>query len=127
MVNMKAKVYQALCGAFEEKDVSDSWPESMEQIPCIVYTEEENKSYERTGSRTTKSYCRFRIDLFAEAGASTSETAAKTDAVLAWNEDGTGLGMTRTGCQDNNSKDFSHKIMRYECIVGETDEKIYGI
>ena len=125
MVNMKEKVYQALCTAFDEDMVSDSWPQSVEQIPCIVYTEEENKSYERTGSRTTKSYCRFRIDIFNTG--STSEDAAMADGALAWNEEGTGLGMTRTGCNDVNSADYRHKIMRYECIVGERDGKIYGI
>lgn len=125
MVNMKEKVYRALCDAFGQDQVSDSWPQSMEKNRYIVYTEEENKSYERTGSRTTKSYCRFRIDIFSKA--STSDDAGKVDAALAWNEDNTGLGMTRTGCQDDNSAGVCHKIMRFECIVGENDEKIYGI
>lgn len=125
MVNMKAKVYEALCAAHGEDRVSDTWPQAMEQIPCVIYTEEDNRSFERSGTRTTKSYCRFRIDIFSAE--STTAATMLTDKALAWNTEGTGLGMTRTACQDDNNENCRHKIIRYECIVGENDEKIYGI
>lgn len=125
MVNMKEKVYAALCSAHGSDRVSDSWPQSEEEIPCVVYTEEENKSHERSGTRTTKSYCRYRVDIFNFD--STSDATVKTDEALAWNKQGTGLGMTRTGCADDNRAECRHKVMRYECIVGESDGRIYGI
>ncbi len=112
MVNLKIKVYMALCAAHGEDKVSDTWPQSLEQIPCVVYTEEDNRSFERSGTKTTKSYCRFRIDIFCEE--STSAAAVLTDEALAWNENGTGLGMPRSICQDDNNDNCRHKNMRYE-------------
>lgn len=128
MVNMKERVYTALSSAFGEEKVSDSWPDdvfSSAARPYVIYTEEDNKSWERTGAKTTKAYCRYRIDIFDQD--STSAHAVLVDEALAWNADGTGLGMTRTFCQDDNQAYQRHKIMRYECVVSETDERIYGI
>lgn len=130
MVNMKEMVYAALVEAFGEAAVSDSWPEGLNNpnsggVEQIVYTEEENRSHERSGARTTKSYCRFRIDILSIN--STSEKTAKVDEVLACDDEGHGLGMTRTMCKDDNTAYQKHKIMRYECIVGERDNRIYGI
>jgi len=130
MVNMKEMVYAALVEAFGEDTVSDSWPEELNNpnsggVEQIVYTEEENKSYERSGAQTTKSYCRFRIDVLSVG--STSALVAKVDEVLACDKEGNGLGMTRTMCRDDNTAYQKHKLMRYECIVGERDNRIYGI
>lgn len=130
MVNMKEMVYAALVEAFGESAVSDSWPEELNNpnsggVEQIVYTEEDNRSHERSGSRTTKSYCRFRIDILSVS--STSGMAAKVDEVLACDNEGHGLGMTRTMCRDDNTAYQKHKIMRYECIVGDRDNYIYGI
>lgn len=126
---MKEKVCAALSSVFGEGKVSDFWPGEFSPASGsdVVYTEEENKSYERTGARTTKSYCRFRIDIFDFDQDSTSAIACLVDEALAWNADGTGLGMTRTACRDDNTAHRRHKIMRYECIVGEADQRIYGI
>ncbi len=130
MVDMKTRVYAALCEAFGDGAVSDSWPEELNNpdsvgVEQIICTEEDNKSFERSGPKTTKSYCIFRIDILSTS--STSERAAQVDAVLACNDGGNGLGMTRTMCKDDNSAYQKHKIMRYECIVGESDKRIYGI
>lgn len=127
MINVKEKVYQALKGIPEMlNSVTDSWPQDWKNRQTIIYTEEENKSYERAGYKTTKSYCRYRIDIFCKG--STSSLCQAVDRVLGYNvEDGTGLGMTRTFCQDDNEGDYRHKIMRYECIVSDTDGCIYGI
>lgn len=123
MINVKEMVYEALCTVHD--NVTDSWPQDWKDTPVIVYTEEENKSYERSGARTYKSYCRYRIDIFSRK--STSELAGLVDGILTWNSEGTGLGMTRTGCMDDNEGHHRHKIMRFECIVGENDGTIYGI
>ncbi|MGN1146500.1 MAG: hypothetical protein ACI4R5_08610 [Acetatifactor sp.] len=124
MVNVQELVYRALKGI--HNNVTDSWPQGWKERETVVYTEEENKSHERAGKKTTKSYCRYRIDILSKK--STSSLVQEIDRVLGYNEeDGTGLGMTRTFCQDDNEGEYRHKIMRYECIVGEGDGRIYGI
>lgn len=126
MVNVKSMVYEALKPLAQ--DVSDSWPSDWQQTePRIIYTEEENKSYEMSGKKTTKSYVRFKVDIFCWKG-STSDLACEVDKVLAFNEtDQSGLGMTRTFCGDDNGQEWKHKIMRYEAIVDERDKRFYGI
>ena len=123
MVNLKKKVYAALKEIHD--NVSDSWPQDWQGEEMLVYTEEDNRSYERSGTKTTKSYCRYRIDILGQR--SLSDMAALVDSVLAYDEEGTGLGFTRTLCQDDNSGQNRHKIMRYECVVSEKDGTIYGI
>ncbi len=126
MVNVKSMVYEALRPL--AKDVSDSWPSDWQQTaPRIVYTEEENKSWERSGKKTTKSYVRFKVDIFCHQS-STSDLACEVDKALAFDDaDKSGLGMTRTFCGDDNGPQWKHKIMRYEAIVDEYDKRFYGI
>lgn len=126
MVNVKSMVYEALKSLVQ--DVSDSWPNDWQQTaPRIIYTEEENKSYEMCGRKTTKSYVRFKVDIFCYQS-STSDLACQVDQVLAFNnDDGSGLGMTRTFCGDDNGSEWNHKVMRYEAIVDEYDKTFYGI
>lgn len=63
MVNVKNMVYEALKPLAQ--DVSDSWPSEWQKTePRIIYTEEENKSHEMSGKKTTKSYVRFKVDIF---------------------------------------------------------------
>lgn len=123
MVNVKEKVYRAIKDILN--DVTDSWPQDWADSGRIIYTEEENKSYERSGAKTLKSYCRYRIDILMNE--STSVIAGMVDAALACDSENHGLGMTRTMCTDDNNGSKKHKIMRYECIVDETNERIYGI
>jgi hypothetical protein len=126
MVNVKSMVYEALKPL--TGDVSDSWPSDWQQAaPRIIYTEEENKSWERSGKKTTKSYVRFKVDIFCYQS-STSELACRVDKALAFdNDDGSGLGMTRTFCGDDNGAEWKHKVMRYEAIVDEYSKTFYGI
>ncbi len=126
MVNVKSMVYEALKPL--ALDVSDSWPSDWQQtVPRIIYTEEENKSWERSGKRTTKSYVRFKVDIFCFQS-STSDLACQVDKALAFDDaDETGLGMTRTFCGDNNETEWKHKVMRYEAIVDEYNQTFYGI
>lgn len=126
MVNVKSMVYEALKPLAE--DVSDSWPSEWQKTePRIIYTEEENKSYEMSGRKTTKSYVRFKVDIFCYQ-ASTSDLACAVDKVLGFDPaDQSGLGMQRTFCGDDNGPEWKHKVMRYEAIVNESDGKFYGI
>lgn len=126
MVNVKSMVYEALKPL--ARDVSDSWPGDWQRpAPRIIYTEEENKSWERSGRKTTKSYVRFKVDIFCYQS-STSELACRVDKALAFdNDDGSGLGMTRTFCGDDNGTEWKHKVMRYEAIVDEHNKTFYGI
>ena len=126
MVNVKNMVYEALKPLMQ--DVSDSWPcEWQKTEPRIVYTEEENKSHEMCGKKTTKSYVRFKVDIFCYQS-STSDLACAVDKVLGFDDaDQSGLGMTRTFCGDDNGPEWKHKIMRYEAIVDEYDGRFYGI
>lgn len=126
MVNVKSMVYEALKPLAQ--DVSDSWPsEWTSPSPRIIYTEEENKSWERSGKKTTKSYVRFKVDIFCYQS-STSDLAYQVDKVLAFDDaDQSGLGMTRTFCGDDNGTEWKHKVMRYEAIVDEKNKVFYGI
>lgn len=126
MVNVKEKVYTALQPL--AGDVSDSWPSDWQRTePRIIYTEEENKSWERSGKKTTKSYVRIKVDIFCYQS-STSDLACQVDNVLAFNaQDDSGLGMTRTFCGDDNGSEWKHKVMRYEAIVDENNQSFYGI
>lgn len=122
MKNVKDQVYAALSGAFGADCVTDSYPKDWAHLPAIEYTEEDNRSYERTGEGEERSYIRYRVDIWDQV--STSAAAVKVDAVLGCpkeNEQLEGvvpLGLVRTACQDTpDPSGMKHKVMRFEGII----------
>lgn len=109
MINVKSKVYDALCKAV--KNVTDSYPTSWADLPAVQYMEEDNKVVEWTDDREQKSYVRYRIDIWDNT--STSAAALSIDAEIAGS-----LGLERTFCQDvDDPSHLKHKVMRYEAIL----------
>lgn len=118
MINVKELVYAKLKIILPE--VSDAFPADWETPLQIQYTEEENKSHERAGNVTTKSYVRYKVDVWSAT--STTDIAIQVDTALSEE-----LGLTRTACYDMNEAERKHKVMRYEGIVAEKSGKILGI
>lgn len=116
MKNIKDEVYERLRTGFE--NVSDQYPKEWTVLPAVQYTEEENKVYEHTDEGETKSYVRYRVDIWHNR--STSEATLKADAVLAK------YGLVRTMCQDApDPSGLKHKVMRYEAIIDMENDYLY--
>lgn len=116
MINVKDKVYEALCGVCE--NTSDVYPQNWEKMPAIQYTEESNTVYTKTDESEQMSYLRYRIDIWNNG--STTEMSLAVDAVLA------PLGLVRTACEDVTDPSYRrHKLMRYEGIIDNETETVY--
>lgn len=116
MINVKDEVYAALCNVTE--NVTDYYPRDWEQDLAIQYMEEENKVAEETSRGETKSYVRYRIDLWHRR--STSAAAVSVDAELS------PLGLKRTQCMDvEDPSGLKHKQMRYEGIIDVKSKQVY--
>ena len=115
MKNIKDQIFNAL-SVFE--NVSDQYPREWADLPALQYTEEENKVYEHTDEGETKSYIRYRIDIWHNR--STSEAALQVDEILS------AFGLVRTLCQDApDPSGLKHKVMRYEAIIDMEQDYIY--
>lgn len=129
MKNIKALVYKALAEKLGEDHVTDSYPQNWANLPAIQYTEEENKVSERTDEGETKSYVRYRIDIWDSK--TTSPSAGLVDEALGVPidriKDGTAFGLSRTACADTpDPSGLKHKVMRYEGIIDmENEDYIY--
>jgi hypothetical protein len=116
MKNIKDEIFSTLSKVFV--NVSDQYPRDWAELPALQYTEEENKVYEHTDEGETKSYVRFRIDIWHNR--STSEAALQVDEVLS------AFGLVRTLCQDApDPSGLKHKVMRYEAIIDMENDYIY--
>ena len=114
MINVKDKVYAALCKAVN--NVSDAYPSDWANLPAVQYMEEDNKVVEWTDDREQKSYVRYRIDIWDNV--STSSSAMAIDAQIAGS-----LGLERTFCQDvDDPSHLKHKVIRYEAILEEKSD-----
>ncbi len=130
MKNIKDQVYSALCRAFGEEYITDQYPSNWVNLPAVQYTEEDNHSYERTSEGETKSYVRYRIDIWDNR--STSEAAIKVEQAIGSPIEGARMegvepfGLSRTGCQDApDPSGLKHKVMRYEGIIDLESDYIY--
>lgn len=129
MRNIKDQVYSALTAMFGEDAVTDQYPQSWADLPAIQYTEEDNKVLERTDEGETKSYVRYRIDIFHNR--STSAAALEVEQALGYPMEGQRgdvdpLGLSRTMCQDTpDPSGMKHKVMRYEGIIDMENDCVY--
>lgn len=108
MVNVKDKVYEALCTVTE--NVSDCYPRSWEKDVSIQLTEEDNRVVEFTDNEEQKAYVRYRVDIWHRK--STSAVAVLVDKAVS------ALGLKRTQCTDvEDPSGLKHKQMRYEMVI----------
>ncbi len=118
MINVKDEVYDAIKDVCD--NVGDTHPKTIEELPTVQYTEEENKVYEWIDDKEVSSYVRYRIDIWAVA--STSLLALAVDERMSK------LGLKRTMCSDaDDSNGTKHKIMRYEGVIDNATEFINHI
>lgn len=116
MRNVKDQVAAALNGVF--KNVSDQYPKDFAELPAVQYVEEENNVYEHTTQGESKSYVRYRIDIWNNR--SVSQAALDVDTALS------ALGLVRTSCQDApDPAGWKHKVMRYEAIIDIESDQVY--
>lgn len=123
MVNLKGKILEQLEAAVKESgmnaEISDSFPDDFQREIHLQYTEEQNKAQDLSGNKCLTSYVRYRIDIWAKKA--TSELAVLVDEALNGQ-----LGLIRSDCMDDNSNQIKHKVMRYEGIVDERNEKVFS-
>lgn len=116
MKNIKDDIFNALSRVFD--NMSDQYPKVWADFPTLQYTEEENKVFEHTDEGETKSYVRYRIDIWHNR--STSDAALQVDEILS------AFGLVRTLCQDApDPSGMKHKVMRYEAIIDMENDYIY--
>lgn len=116
MINVKDEVYAALCTVSE--NVTDYYPRDWNQDLAIQYMEEDNSVAESTSRGETKSYVRYRVDVWPMR--STSSAAVAVDAALS------PLGLKRTQCMDvEDPSGLKHKQMRYEGIIDVNSRQVY--
>lgn len=131
MRNIKDQVYSALVSVFGEDAVTDQYPKDWSDLPAVQYTEEDNKVYERTDEGETKSYVRYRIDIFHNR--STSPAALKVEQALGMPLEGqrgetAPLGLSRTMCQDTpDPSGMKHKVMRYEAVIDMENDHVFWL
>lgn len=125
MVNIKDKVYKALCDEFGEDHVSDQYPKDWSNLPAVQYTEEDNRVSERTNEGETKSYVRYRVDIW-DAKSTSDYSLMVEDALgipLEKIHMETAFGLSRTSCHDvPDPSGLKHKEMRYEGIIDNENE-----
>lgn len=110
MRNIKDQVVEAVESVME--NVTDTYPTNWADLPAVQITEETNRVHEYTADGETKSYVRYRIDIWHNR--STSEASLVIDGAVGMG----GLGLYRTECGDApDPSQFKHKVMRYEGII----------
>ena len=116
MINVKDEVYAALCTVSDS--VTDYYPRSWENDTSIQYMEEDNNVSENTSRGESKSYVRYRIDIWSNKN--TSLTAVAVDAAIS------PLGLKRIQCMDvEDPSGMKHKQMRYEGIIDVNSRRVY--
>lgn len=128
MKNIKDLVYKALCEEFGEDHVTDQYPKDWSNLPQVEYTEEDNRVSERTNEGETKSYVRYRIDVWDSK--STSKYALMVENAIGIPiekvKNDTAFGLSRTSCSDApDPSGLKHKQMRYEAIIDNEEDYIY--
>lgn len=116
MINVKDQVYNAIKDITE--NVSDSCPADWAKLPAIQYVEEDNHVHEWCDGAESKSYLRYKIDIWHNR--STSGTTLDVDKAISK------LGLKRIACQDvADPSGLKHKILRYEGIIDVNNECMY--
>lgn len=116
MINVKDQIYDAIKSICE--NASDSYPADWANLPAIQYVEEDNKVAEWTDGEESKSYLRYKVDIWHNR--STSDTTLAVDTAIS------SLGLRRTLCQDvADPSGLRHKVLRYEGIIDVKTQIVY--
>ena len=116
MINIKPVIYKELQKVAD--NVTDTYPSDWENVPVVIFLEEQNKPGEWYDEKERKSNIRYKVDIFDKD--STSDLAVKIDEIFA------SLGLRRTDCQDvPDPSHLRHKLMRFEGIVDLNSQLVY--
>lgn len=116
MINIKPLIYKELQKVADS--VTDTYPDDWENVPVVIFLEEQNKPGEWYDDQEKKSHIRYKVDIFDKD--STSDLAVKINEIFA------SLGLRRTDCQDvPDPSHLRHKLMRFEGIVDLNSELVY--
>ena len=103
MINIKPVIYKELQKVAD--NVTDTYPDDWENVPVVIFLEEQNKPGEWFDDQEKKSHIRYKVDIY-EVFAS--------------------LGLRRTDCQDvPDPSHLRHKLMRFEGIVDLNSQLVY--
>lgn len=116
MINIKPVIYKELQKVAD--NVTDTYPDDWENVPVVIFLEEQNKPSEWYDDQEKKSHIRYKVDIFDKD--STSDLAVKINEIFA------SLGLRRTDCQDvPDPSHLRHKLMRFEGIVDLNSQLVY--
>ena len=116
MINIKPVIYKELQKVAD--NVTDTYPDDWENVPVVIFLEEQNKPGEWFDDAERKSNIRYKVDIFDKD--STSNLAVEINKIFA------SLGLRRTDCQDvPDPSHLRHKLMRFEGIVDLDSELVY--
>ena len=116
MINIKPLIYKELQKVAD--NVTDTYPDDWENVPVVIFLEEQNKPGEWYDDQEKKSHIRYKVDIFDKD--STNDLAVKINEIFA------SLGLRRTDCQDvPDPSHLRHKLMRFEGIVDLNSQLVY--
>lgn len=116
MINIKQEIYSKLKDVAE--NVTDAYPNDWKKFPVIVFLEDENKPYEITDNRESKSEISYTVHIWHNR--SISDIAVNVDKAF------TGVGFKRTMCQDvPDNEQLRHKQMKFKGIVDNETMLVY--
>ncbi len=116
MINIKPVIYKELQKVAD--NVTDTYPDDWENVPVVIFLEEQNKPGEWFDDQEKKSHIRYKVDIFDKD--STNDLAVKINEIFA------SLGLRRTDCQDvPDPSHLRHKLMRFEGIVDLNSQLVY--
>ena len=116
MINIKPLIYKELQKVAD--NVTDTYPDDWENVPVVIFLEEQNKPGEWYDDQEKKSHIRYKVDIFDKD--STSDLAVKINEIFA------SLGLRRTDCQDvPDPSHLRHKVMRFEGVIDPKTQLVY--
>lgn len=108
MISVKNEIYKCLKKV--NKNVTDGYPNDWEDLPIVVYLEEENRPYEITDDIERSSEIKYIVHIWS--------IDSNTDLAIKVNEVFSKLGLKRVSSQDvADNERLRHKVMRFEGII----------
>ena len=108
MISVKSEIYKSLKKV--NKNVTDGYPNDWEDLPIVVYLEEENRPYEITDDAERSSEIKYIVHIWS--------IDSNTDLAIKVNEVFAKLGLKRVSSQDvADNERLRHKVMRFEGII----------
>lgn len=116
MISVKSEIYKCLKKV--NKNVTDGYPKDWEDLPIVVYLEEENRPYEITDDTERSSEIKYIVHIWS--------IDSNTDLAIKVNEVFAKLGLKRVSSQDvADNERLRHKVMRFEGIIDIETLMIY--